>query len=69
MKKITAKFNSKCAETSKAIKKGEVMFYDYSNKKAYHISTNKLNEVSEDEKMCTANEDAYFDNFCYNNNI
>jgi hypothetical protein len=69
MKKITAKFNSKCNETGKPIKKGEYMFYDYISRKAYHITTNKITEANHDYNMCNANEEAYFDNFCLSNNI
>jgi hypothetical protein len=69
MKKITAKFNSKCNETGKPIKKGEEMFYDYTNRKAYHITTNKIKDIDEAYNMCNANEEAYFDNFCLSNNI
>jgi hypothetical protein len=69
MKKITAKFNSKCNETGKPIKKGEEMFYDYTNRKAYHITTNKITETNHDYNICNANEEAYFDNFCLSNNI
>ena len=69
MKKIRAKFNSKCAETGKSIRKGDEMFYDYATKKAYHISTNKGDKISDEGAMCIANEEAYFDNFCYDNNI
>jgi len=71
MKKITAKYARKCAETGKAIRKGEEMYYDYANRKCYHISTNKGsgNEVDGAGGMVQANEEAYFDNFCQHNNI
>lgn len=72
MKKITAKFNSTCAETSKRIAKGENMLYDYASKKCYSTASNAFNNHGIDTNtrdMIQANEDAYFDNFCYNNNI
>lgn len=76
MKKITAKINSKCAETGRPIKKGEEMIYDYSGKKCYsfysqvwHNFTKKEGEFSDDAKLVQAQEDAYFDNFCYANGI
>lgn len=72
MKKITAKFNSICAENGKKIKKGEQMVYDYANRKPYHLTSNKAQELDIDHNtanMVQANEEAYFDNFCHNNNI
>lgn len=75
MKKIiNAKFNSTCAETGCRIKKGERMMYDYSERKAYAIGSKAAvsfinNESNSTADMVSAQEDAYFDNFCYNNNI
>lgn len=72
MKKITAKFNSTCAETGKRIGKGEGMLYDYSSKKCYCKTSDTFNNHGIDRNttdMVQANEEAYFDNFCYNNNI
>lgn len=72
MKKITAKFNSKCAETGKAIRKGEAMYYDYSAKKCYCMESNTVAKFTEPDPaygMIQANEEAYFDNFCQQNNI
>lgn len=72
MKKITAKFNSTCAETGKAIRKGDSMFYDYCAKKCYHLTSmaaQRQNTDSALSDMIDANESASFDNFCYNNNI
>lgn len=68
MKKITAKFNSKCAETDKPIKKGESMYYDYSSKKCYCLESNKVKDMDA-EQDDNAQEAAYFDNFCQQNNI
>lgn len=72
MKKITAKFTSTCAETGKRISKGEEMIYNYSTKKCYCRSSNVFANFGVDTNtrdMVQANEDSYFDNFCYNNNI
>lgn len=74
MKKITAKFNSTCAETGARIKKGDSMYYDYSTKKCYSLNSQtakdyEANDVDSAAGMITANEDAYFDNFCQNNNL
>ena len=71
MKKITAKFNSQCAETGTRIKKGDSMFYDYSNKKCYSVNSQKAKsiETDNDSNFIQAQEDAFFDNFCHNNNI
>jgi len=76
MKKITAKFNSKCSETGKPIKKGESMYYDYSAKKCYSITSERgrfedenkgtiweaKDETNNDESYVAAQEDAYWDN-------
>lgn len=69
---IEAKFNSTCAETGKQIKKGELMFYAFAQKKAY-CGISKV-YASEAESKATAQfiqdeQDAYFDNFCQSNNI
>jgi hypothetical protein len=65
MKKlITAKFSSRCAETGNQIKKGEKMFFDTDTKKCYSVGVDQ-NAVG----MVQANENAYFDNFCYMNNL
>jgi len=78
MKKITAKFNSKCAETGVNIRKGQEMIYDYSAKKCYSLNSNTalkygqaldLSYSNSDASYVAAQEDAYFDNFCQLNNI
>jgi len=72
MKIINAKFNSTCAETGCKIRKGERIVYDPVNKKAYGIGTKTavdfINQQSTQD-MVEAQENAYFDNFCLNNNI
>jgi hypothetical protein len=70
MKKVIfSRWNSKCAETGKQIKKGESMLYDYSSKKCYCQSSNEFINFDSDPaaSMVTANEDAYFDNWYQNN--
>lgn len=73
MKKITARFKSRCAETGKPIKKGDEMVYDYTAKKCYCMSSEtakKFNEplsADKQERRSTsayiqAQEDAYWDN-------
>lgn len=36
MKKIYAKFTSKCAETGRTLYKGEAIYYDFTTRRAYH---------------------------------
>lgn len=75
MKKITARFNSTCAETGAKIKKGSQMLYDYSTKKCYCEHSQKYKNFEgggypdQAGAMAQANEEAYFDNFCLYNNI
>jgi hypothetical protein len=83
MRLINAKFKSVCNETGCTIKKGERCVYDPITKKCYAIGSNKAvafinnkETTNEDERdtngmrsMIQANEDAYFDNFCYRENI
>lgn len=45
IKKIFARFGSKCAETGMYIEKGAEMYYDYDNKKCYSMNSNKANEL------------------------
>lgn len=76
MKKITAKFSSKCAETGARIRKGETMYYDYSVRKCYAMSSEtakKAEQSSEANREADstrsyidAQENAYFDNFSRN---
>jgi hypothetical protein len=73
MKIINAKYKSTCAETGCKINKGERMLYDSETKKCYAIGSNKaiefINKPDPAEGMISANEEAYFDTFCQNNNI
>jgi hypothetical protein len=69
---INAKFKSKCAETGRAIEKGENCLYDRVNKKVYCRSAKKFLAEQETENTSSfieSQENAYFDNFCLANNI
>jgi hypothetical protein len=68
MKRIFAKFNSKCAATGQTIKKGELISYDSRNRKAYKQG-HEPKERDQAADMVQVNEEAYFDNFCQQNNI
>lgn len=68
MKKIYAKFNSKCAETGKTIRKGDPMFYDYSTKKCYSIDSKEATKQQDTNSEADsikhyeqAQETAYWD--------
>lgn len=66
---ITARFKSACAETGKTIKAGESIYFDgkaYSMESKVYIDRKETNQTF---AHITANENAYFDNFCYQNNI
>lgn len=66
---ITARFKSNCAETGKTITKGESIYFDG---KAYCMDSSVYKDRKEANQTFAhikANEDAYFDNFCYQNNI
>jgi hypothetical protein len=66
---ITSRFKSNCAETGKVISRGESIYYDG---KAYSESSKLYKERKEACQTFAhikANEDAYYDNFCYQNNI
>ena len=68
MKLITAKFNSKCTETGKPLKKGDTIYYDPTTRRAYHKdaeapknATNNKNS-NPDAWISEALETAYFGN-------
>ena len=75
LKIITAKFSSQCAETGQKIKKGERMLYDSFVRKCYAIASKKAVEFMNSPAdqgaadMVNANEEAFFDTFCQNNNL
>lgn len=69
MKKITAKFRSKCADSGKTIHKGDQMYYDYASKKCYHMESNTVHQLGNTHSDAAdslsaymdAQENAYFD--------
>lgn len=78
MNYIVARFKSKCAETNKVIKKGDNCLHDPSEKKVYHMDSEKAKEWKEDQLQsehhqaglaAQAEQEAGFDNFCQTNNI
>jgi hypothetical protein len=72
MKTIIAKFKSKCFETGRTINKGDTILYNYSTKKVYCMESNTAKQEKESQETAQyidSQENAYFDNFCYNNNI
>lgn len=71
MRKITAKFTSTCPRTGLTIRRGTPCLYDPDTRRAYH-STASLPTEPDDKDLSDhiqAQEDAYFDNFCQQNNI
>ena len=64
MKLLTAKFVSKCHKTGTKINKGELMYYDYRERKVYCKKyIDDFNECYSTKKFIEAQEDAYFDKF------
>lgn len=66
MKKMTAKFTSKCSETNLTLKKGTEIYYDTYSRKAYHPTAKKVQDYNESESVksyINAQEDAYFDRY------
>jgi hypothetical protein len=64
MKLLTAKFSSKCYKTGTKINKGELMYYNYQDRKVYCKKyIDDLNEAYSTKQFIQAQEDAYFDNF------
>ena len=75
MKKIKARFGSKCAETGLYISKGEEMYYDYQFKKCYSSKSELFKKLEAEASgpadpglaaMIQANEEAEFDRFIQN---
>jgi hypothetical protein len=62
MKKITAKFNSKCSVSGLPIKKGESILYDPISKKVYKVGKEPKN-IDPAGDHVIANEETYFDNW------
>jgi len=64
MKLLIAKFASNCHKTGQQIKKGELMYYDYANRKVYCKKyIDELNEAYNTKQFIQAQEEAYFDKF------
>lgn len=75
-RKIKAKFSGKCAATGASIKKGEECFFDLITRRIYKIEAvyymEKITGTDDRDPaagMIQGNEDAFFDNFCQQNNI
>jgi hypothetical protein len=65
---LTARFKSKCAETGQTINKGDRFYFEgkaYCKDSKYYRIADRPLELAYVE----AQENAYFDNFCYRNNI
>lgn len=67
MRLITAKFNSRCAQTGKALRRGDEIYFDTTTRKAYHKEAPYVAEQLEHERRnlsdyVQAQEDAYWDN-------
>lgn len=65
MRKITAKFASKCHASGLVIKKGEEVYYDSTCKKVYKIGYEP--EINPDAAYVAAQEEAYFENWYQKN--
>jgi SUMO ligase MMS21 Smc5/6 complex component len=64
MKLLTAKFTSKCHKTGEKINKGELMYYDYKERKVYcKRYIDDLNEAYSTKQFIEAQENSYFDKF------
>lgn len=66
---ITARFKSACAETGQTINKGDRIYFDgnaYGKNSNVYKNNDKIDEAF---YVVQAQENAYFDNFCYRNNI
>jgi len=72
MKKIFARFKSKCADSGKRINKGDEMYYNYSTKKCYSLDSEtaikfEIKEAQEQEWKDTASYiDAQEQAYCNN---
>ena len=69
MRTLTAKFNSICAETGEKLKKGDLIIYDPTTKKAYSINSSKAKQAQEEAESKSVNdyiqaqEDAFFNHY------
>ena len=64
MKLLISKYGGKCHKTGQQIKKGELMYYDYAERKIYCKSyIDNFNECYNTKQFIQAQEEAYFDKF------
>jgi hypothetical protein len=66
---MISKFNGICNQTGKLILKGDPIYFDG---KAYSEESKRYKDRKQADQTFAhvmANENAYFDNFCLNNNI
>jgi hypothetical protein len=68
MKRMYAKFTSKCNETGRTLKKGDVIYFHTTERKAYHPDSEKVRNHTEAESIMgyiQAQEDAMFERYSY----
>ncbi len=69
---MKSKFKGVCAETGKTIKKGDSILFDTVTRKVYSVSSKRYKDAAECKStsgFIEAQENAYFDNFCWRNKI
>lgn len=69
---ITARFNSSCCQTGAVIKKGNDILYDTHTKEVFCRESGRYKselDAAHTASYIRANEEAYFDDFCRENNI
>ncbi len=69
---MVARFGGKCLETGKNLHAGDEIYYDSNLKKAFCNTSMRFAKEIEGQNEANyvqAQEDAFFDNFCINNNI
>jgi hypothetical protein len=68
-KEIEARFKTTCSKCKEVSTKGSMIYWMKGSpvycKACYEI----MNETTNEASYIQAQEDAYFDNFCHNNNI
>lgn len=69
---MKSKIMSMCGETGRFILKGHDIWYSFSERKAYSSVSKRYKDEKEavdTGAYISAQEDAYYDNFCYRNGI
>jgi len=70
---MEAKFRGICAENGNMFPRGTKIFYEYGTGKAYHYDSKRFKAEAQSidpaAGYISAQENAYFDNFCLQNNI